>query len=205
MRLLVVLLLAAVTTDLSAQRPRPSAGAQVGYSRSDIVGGDADGVSSRQGALSGVFLHFPFTGALAVRPELLFALKGGRTLATIEGGGTATLDIELAYLELPVLAHLTLGRGRWRPVLFAGPAPALQIGCDLGVVVEPEPVRVTCNEAEITFREWDLGLVAGGGLEARLNRSTLALEARYTAGLRSILQDLRADNRTFALLLALTF
>jgi hypothetical protein len=205
MRLLVVLLLAAVTTDLAAQRPRSAVGATVGYSRSDIGGSDAQGVRSRQGALSGVFLHFPYGRSLAVRPELLFALKGGRTLADIEGGGSATLDIELAYLELPVLAHLTVPAGRWRPVLFAGPAPALQIGCDLEVVVEPEPVRVTCNEADITFREWDLGLVAGGGLEARLNRATLALEARYTLGLRSILQDLQVNNRAFALLLAVTF
>ena len=205
MRLLVVLLLAAVATDLSAQRPRPTVGAQVGYSRSDISGADAEQISSRQGALSGVFLYFPYSRAIAVRPELLFALKGGRTLAQIEGGGTATLDIELAYLELPVLAHLTPSRGRWRPVLFAGPAPALQIGCDLEIVIEPEPVRITCNESNIGFRGWDIGLVAGGGIEARLNRASLALEARYTAGMRSIVQDLEVANRTFALLLALKF
>ena len=206
MRSLVVLLLAAaVAGELQAQRPRPAVGAQVGYSRSDIGGADAEQVRSRQGALSGVFLHFPMSGALAVRPELLFSLKGGRTQATIEGGGSATLDIELAYLELPVLAHVALGGGRYRPVLFAGPAPALQIGCDLQVVIEPEPLRVTCNEAEVAFRQWDVGLVAGAGVEAHLNRSTLALEARYTTGLRSILEGASIENRAFALLLALTF
>jgi hypothetical protein len=206
MRVVVVLLLAAAFgADLQAQRLRPSAGAQVGYSRSDIGGADAEQVRSRQGALSGVFLHFPVTSAFAVRPELLFSLKGGRTLAQIEGGGTATLDIELAYLELPVVVHAAPIGGRYRPVLFAGPAPSLQIGCDLQVVLEPEPLRVTCNEAEISFRGWDIGMVAGAGFEAHLTRSTLALEARYTAGLRSILQGASVTNRTFALLLALTF
>ena len=206
MRLLLVLLLAAgLAGELPAQRPRPAAGAQVGYSRSDIGGADAQQVRSRQGALSGVFLYFPVSTALAVRPELLFSLKGGRTLATIADGGTATLDIELAYLELPVLAHFSPAVGRWRPVLFAGPAPALQIGCDLQFVIEPEPFRLTCNEADLSFRHWDFGVVAGAGVEAHLSRSTLALEARYTTGLRSILQGAAVENRSFALLLALTF
>jgi hypothetical protein len=48
-------------------------------------------------------------------------------------------------------------------------------------------------------------MVVGGGVEAHLNRATLALEARYTAGLRSILDDARVNNRAFAILLALTF
>ncbi|HUF34507.1 MAG TPA: porin family protein [Gemmatimonadales bacterium] len=207
MRILVLLLLglAAVMSELEGQGPRAAVGAQVGYSRSDLSGTDADQIRSRQGALTGVFLYFPVGAGLALRPELLFSLKGGRTLAVLEGGGTATLDIELAYLELPVLAHFSLPTGRFRPVVFGGPAPALQLGCDLQLIVQPEPIRATCREAEITFRDWDLGLVLGGGVEAHLNRATLALEARYTAGFRSILDDARIDNRTFAILLALTF
>jgi hypothetical protein len=206
MRVLVPLLLvAAAATDLAAQRPRPAVGAEVGYSRSDLSGADANQIRSRQGALTGVFLYFPVRTGLAVRPELLFSLKGGRTLAELEGGGTATLDIELAYLELPVLAHYAPAIGRFRPVLFGGPSTALQIGCDLQLVVQPDPIRATCNEADITFREWDLGLVLGGGVEVHLNRATLALEARYTAGLRSVLDDARVQNRAFAILLALTF
>lgn len=206
MRTLALLLLAiAAATELAAQRPRPSVGAQVGYSRSDISGADASGIRSRQGALTGAFLSFPLNRALAVRPELLFSLKGGRALAALEGGGSATLDIELAYLELPVLAHFSPPVGRYRPVLFAGPAPALQIGCDLQLVVESESQRFTCNEVDLIFREWDLGLVGGGGVELHLNRATVALEARYTAGMRSILQDTRVANGSFGLLLALSF
>jgi hypothetical protein len=200
-----LLLIGAAATDLAAQRPRPAVGAQVGYSRSDIAGADADGIRGRQGALTGVFLYFPVRTGVAVRPELLFSLKGGRTLAQIDGGGTATLDIELAYLELPLLAHIAPAVGRIRPVFFGGASPALQIGCDLQLVLPTEPLRLTCNEADITFREWDLGMVVGGGVEAHLNRATLALEARYTAGLRSILDDARVNNRAFAILLALTF
>ena len=205
MRTLVLLLALTGAADLSAQEPRAAVGAQVGYSRSDLSGADADGIRSRQGALTGVFLYFPVGGGVALRPELLFALKGGRTVADVPDGGTATLDFEMAYLELPVLAHWSLPVGRYRPVVFGGLAPALQIGCDVAAIFDTGPVRATCGQAELRFREVDAGLVLGGGVEVHLTRATLALEGRYTGGLRSILDDVRVSNRTFALLLALTF
>ena len=36
-------------------------------------------------------------------------------------------------------------------------------------------------------------------------RATIALEARYTAGTRSILEDVELKNRAFGLVLAVTF
>ena len=54
-------------------------------------------------------------------------------------------------------------------------------------------------------RSWDFGLVAGGGVEKRLRRATIALEARYTMGTRSILEDVELNNRAFGLVLAVTF
>ncbi len=190
----------------AAAAAQASVGAQVGYSRSDLGGAGAAQLRSRQGALTGVFLTAPLGPALSIRPELLFAQKGGRTLATLEDGSTATFDIELAYFELPLLARVTLPRGRFRPVLFAGPAPALQIGCDLQLITAGGPLRATCSEAEFTlFSEWDLGLVAGGGIELNWAQAALALEARYTAGVRSIVDGGEVRNRAFGLLLALTF
>ena len=126
--------------------------------------------------------------AAELRPEILFALKGGRVQADVEGGGTVELDIGLAYLELPVLLRAGPRRGRFRPVLFGGPAPALQIGCDVQIVDPNTPVRATCDETDLpAFRQFDVGLVAGGGLEMRWPQSALSLEARYTTGLRSVL------------------
>src|SRR5690349_24841069 len=113
--LLCVLLVPAA---LPAQAPvrrssmRPAVGAEVGYSRTDLVGGDAQRVQSRQGALTGLYLQAPLTGPLFLRSEILFALKGGRTQAAVEGGGTAELDIGLAYIELPVLLRTGVTRGR---------------------------------------------------------------------------------------------
>lgn len=209
---LPILLLLALPAALPAQErasrrgPRASVGGEVGYSRSDLGGPDAQRVRSRQGALTGVYMQLPLTGPLSVRPEILFALKGGRVQTDVEGGGTVELDIGLAYLELPLLLRARPRRGRFRPVVFAGPAPSLQIGCDVQVAAPDTPVRATCEETDLpAFRQFDVGLVAGGGLEMRFPQSALSLEARYTTGMRSVLNDVDVRNRSFGIVLSLTF
>jgi hypothetical protein len=207
----LVLLLALVPVAAAAQERTPSSrraavGAEVGYSRSDLVGGDAQRVDSRQGALTGVYLQAPIRSPLFVRTEVLFALKGGRAQASVEGGGTTELDIGLAYIEVPVLLRVGVMRGRFRPMVFGGPAPSLQIGCDVQVVQPTAPVRASCDQTALpAFRGFDVGIVAGGGLEVRWPQSALALEARYTAGLRSVLDGIDVRNRAFGIALALTF
>ena len=62
-----------------------AAGAEVGYSRADLVGPNVDLAESKEGAITGVYLHFPVTPAVSVRPELLFTLRGGRTVSAIAG------------------------------------------------------------------------------------------------------------------------
>ena len=203
----IAICLMAVARDAGAQE-RSAVGAQVGYSRADLTGENSDLVESRQGAVTGVYLHLPLNPVVSVRPEVLFSLKGGRILARVEGTSTiALVDIELAYLELPVLARLTLPRGRFRPVVFGGPSAGLQIGCDFLINTPTDSTHRTCGQDEATqVREWDLGWIAGAAIEMHLQRTTLALQGRYSAGFRSVLDgsvDLR--NRGMAVLFGLTF
>ncbi len=182
---------------------RPAAGVEVGYSRTDLaLGGGGNLLTSRQGAITGAYLQFPLHDIFAIRPELLFSLKGGSTVANI--GEETNIDIELAYIELPVLFRVSFPTGSIRPVLFGGPALAIQIGCDFSFSFDSS--RSTCGQDTLAnVRSWDFGLVAGGGVEKRLRRATIALEARYTAGTRSILEDVDLRNRAFGLVLAVTF
>ena len=185
---------------------RPAAGVEVGYSRTDLaLGGGGNLLTSRQGAIAGAYLQFPLHDVFAIRPELLFSLKGGSTVATIDGR-EANTDVELAYLELPVLFRVSLPTGSIRPVLFGGPALAIQIGCDFSFDFGSDSVRSTCGQNNLTtVRGWDFGLVGGGGVEKRLRRATIGLEARYTMGTRSILEGVELKNRAFGLVLAVTF
>jgi Outer membrane protein beta-barrel domain len=193
---------------------RAAVGAEVGYSRADLTGENSQLVESRQGAITGVYLHVPFNRLVSVRPELLFSLRGGQALVGVaDSDDFAEIGVELAYLELPLLARLVLPRGRFRPAVFGGPSVALQIGCDFLFILAPDTSRSTCGERDTTdvidvsqVREWDLAWVVGGAMELHLSRTTLSLQGRYTRGLRSVLEggvDLR--NRTLAVLFGLTF
>jgi hypothetical protein len=198
----------------AAAQEGAAVGAQVGYSRADLTGEASDLVESRQGAITGVYLHVPVNRMVSVRPEVLFSLKGGRTLVLLAGTGTVALvDIELAYLELPILARWTLPRGRFRPAVFGGPSAGLQIGCDFLFIVAADSNRQTCGEEQEEddpvaqpVRELDFGWIAGAAIEMHLPRTTLALQGRYSAAFRSFLKgnvDLR--NRGVAVLFGLTF
>lgn len=91
-------------------------------------------------------------------------------------------------------------------MLFGGPAPALQIGCDLQIVDPTTPIRAACDETDLpAFRQFDVGVIVGGGLEVRWPQSALSLEARYDTGLRSVLDNVDVRNRQFGVVLALTF
>ena len=211
-RLLLVTFLWTLPFGLAAQTPgrtrgqRPTVGGQLGYSRSSLGGPDAQATQSHQGALTGVYLQAPLGGPLSIRPEILFALKGGRAKADVVGGGTVDIDIGLAYLEFPALLRLERPRGRFRPVLFGGPSAGLQIGCDLQVIGPAFPLRAECDQVGLPpFRQFDLSAVFGTGLEVRWPQSALSIEARYTVGFRSVLNDADIRNRAVGVLVAMTF
>jgi hypothetical protein len=186
----------------------------VGYSRADLIGANADIVESKRGAITGVYLHFPVRPVVAIRPELLFSLRGGRTVVGIEGtDDLGVIDLELAYLEMPVLARLVWPRGQVRPAIFGGPSVALRIGCDL-LQIAGDTTRTTCGKEEQSeaplltggVRAWDVGWVAGAALEMYLPRTTLSLQGRYTEGIQSILESgIDLKNRSVAVLFGLTF
>jgi Outer membrane protein beta-barrel domain len=206
-RLVWVLMLLglAAPTLLWGQGRGAAVGAQVGYSRADLGGADAQGIRTRQGAVTGVYLAVPLGWGLFLRPELRFALKGGRYAASLDGS-TAPLDLDLAYIEAPLLARVTFPTGRVRPVLFAGPSASYQIGCDVQLTLATETIRDSCDSVGAAiFRTFDYGVVGGGGVEVGWAQSALSLEARYTAGVRSIVDGATVRNRAFDLMLALTF
>jgi hypothetical protein len=203
---ILLLLALAAPVLLRAQGRRAAVGAQVGYSRSDLGGPGAQGIRARQGAVTGVYLSAPLWRNVFLRPELLFTLKGGRTDLSGNDGSTTTVDLDLAYIEVPLLARVTFPTGRIRPVLFAGPSAGFQIGCDLQFVTADSTIRRSCDSAQVViFRTLDYGLVGGGGVEFGWAQSALSFEVRYTESVRSIVDGGRVRNRAFHVMLALTF
>ena len=106
-------------------------------------------VRSRQGALTGVYMQLPLDRSAEhpagdpVRPE-------GRAGAGGRGGRRHGRARHRA--RLPRAAGAAPGGPTARavpPVVFGGPAPSLQIGCDVQIADPNTPVRATCEETDL--------------------------------------------------------
>ena len=181
----------------------------MGYSRADLTGINSNLVESRQGAITGVYLHLPVNGVVSVRPEVLFSVKGGQILTGITGSDDlALVDLELAYLELPVLGRLTLPRGRYRPAIFGGPSVGVQIGCDLLItpVSGGDEVNGTCGENVTGMRRVGLRLDRRrGDRDASRPGDTLVAGALYEGAAVGGGGPVELKNRGLAVLFGLTF
>ena len=200
---------------LAAQSRHPSPGVQIGYSRADLGGGAGAQTGKRDGTLAGVFVRARLTRVLSLQPELLFARKGGRLTvgADTTGDGVPDIsgvaDLELAYIEAPVLLRLSVPRhrGAISPVAFGGVAPAFRIGCAAGTTTSTDGITLPdCQDKNVFgLRGVDFGLVVGGGIQIQYSQSVVSLEARFTTGLRGIGQGPNSvKNRTLGILLGVT-
>lgn len=220
----LLVVLALWGTPALAQGGGPTFGLHVGYSRASFVGDSvpAGAVRERTAAFVDVFGSFDVAGPFGFDVGAAFASKGGELLPATPG--SPALDLELSYLELPVLAHLrpSLARGRVRPLLYAGAAPSFRVGCDAALRDDELLVaRFACTDTlasggdtvfvnlDRNLRDVDLVLVAGAGVELRQRSWALRLEARLSEGLTGIAQEPAAGssprNRQWAILLGFGF
>ena len=91
-------------------------GLEAGANFSNFIGSDVttSGVTnSRLGLVGGAFLSLNFGNTFAIRPEILYAQKGGKD--------TSNDTYQLDYVEVPVLLKFSLGTPVINPALLLGP------------------------------------------------------------------------------------
>jgi hypothetical protein len=182
---------------------------QIGYSESGFVGGAGSVNESRAGTLFGVFVDRRISGPLRAQFELFFAKKGGGFSSAV-GDVPVRISAQLVYLEVPLLARLAIpvGSRRFRPVLFGGGAASFNIGCEFQAEVPGQVVQVACNDSGgvgVPLRGVDFGAIVGGGIEYSRRTTALRVEFREVFGLRPVLADDVLMNRTWAVLIGVTF
>src|SRR5262249_20338452 len=79
---------------------------------------------SRLGLVGGAYLDLNFGTSFAIRPEILYAQKGGKD--------TSNNTYQFDYIEVPVLLKLSLGTPIINPAILLGPTFNMNI---LGKVV----------------------------------------------------------------------
>ncbi|HEX6693948.1 MAG TPA: porin family protein [Longimicrobiales bacterium] len=125
-------------------------------------------------------------GRIAFQPEILVTGKG-----TSRDNDVGETRLRIEYIEVPMLAHLTLGRhGKFAPFLVAGPVVGLEMRCRAQFVEGNSRDEVGCDlSTDATFDRNKVDILAAGGLGLGYSVGggrQLGLEARYTHGLRNI-------------------
>ncbi|MDU0370744.1 outer membrane beta-barrel protein [Hymenobacter endophyticus] len=130
----------------------------------------------------GILYEANVLGPVSIQPELLYSLQGSSIRTAI-----GNYDAKLHYLNLPVLAKVTVG-----PVF-------VEAGPQVGFMVANEKANQVGGGGGYRFKRTDFSLAAGGGLKL----GNLLLGARFNAGLNDIdetpyptnLNDPRFKNR----------
>lgn len=169
-------------------------GVKGGISIADLRGDDAGGAKGKSGIVFGVFTNIGLVKGWSLQPELLYVQKGTN--------GTFRNDLQVAettlkanYIEVPILLKRTFRvRGPVAPSVFFGPALAfLQSSkTELSDRIYQFPASVDVDNYK--EKSTDVGLVVGLGLDFKMSRTTLFLDARYTYGLSSMWEDVDVES-----------
>jgi len=132
----------------------------------------------------GGFLAFRFDNGFSIQPEVLYTQKGfkydfGSDLMT-----SVHLRIRADYLDVPLLARYTFGKGV-RGYVFGGPSLDFRVRATEKYGGGKAPETDISDEVE----RFEFALVVGGGIEF----GPILLEARWSEGLTDIVADEAAD------------
>lgn len=150
-------------------------GFKAGLNLADVVGGASDVFerTTKVAYAAGGFVRFPLNDTFSIQPEVLFTMKGnGADTSAFSEDGDLDIEFKQNYIEVPLLLAIDLGQGKVRPVLLVGPYMARRL--DSKVVFRSQG-ESSESDVEEDFRDFDFGLIVGGGLE--LGR--VMIEARY--------------------------
>jgi hypothetical protein len=156
---------------------------------------DVESKSNKVGLHGGLWAKIPTGDIFAIQPELLYTNNGSRVryqASNAVGIQGSEVRFNLNYIQLPVLASLTLG-----PFSFqAGPYASYLIGANVKNLEIDNAVNPTlvADLNENSFNRLDYGLAGGLAIDIR----GFQLGARYNHGLRELtsrgLNGVLADN-----------
>lgn len=181
-----------------------SIGAEAGATFADlsVSDGDADLGSQTGFRVAGV-ARYGFGGMFGIQTGVGLSQKGAEDTTD----PAATANIDLSYIEVPVLLTLDIptGPAPVNPRLFAGPQVSFESSCELTGESGGTSVSLDCADAAFDTKSTDFSLVLGGGLDFGLaGPLSITVDGRYDLGLTDINDVTDPDpaeikNRTFAI------
>ena len=148
-------------------------GLEAGANFSNFVGGGVSAenlTGSRLGLVGGGFLELNFSSSFAIRPEILYAQKGGKD--------TKDNTYQLDYVEVPVLLKLSLGTPGFNPGLLLGPV------FSFNTVAQAVSSAGASNPIS-NVNSSDIGLIIG----AEVDIDKFFVTGRYELGFNDIVSE----------------
>lgn len=179
------------------------AGLTLGATASELTGdfitvpGD-----SKWGFYGGAFGEVSVSQFLALNLGVNYAQKGGDGLA-----GTGLLDserveLDLKYIELPLLAEIRLPFGAsWGLMAYGGISAAFNVGCKASL---GGGSKESCKDTALGGPKTEWGLPVGGGLTYVLpDGESVVFEVRYTWGQSDVVKNASIKNGAWYFLIRL--
>lgn len=163
-------------------------GFEAGLNVSDLsVDSDGNGTEfdAETGFRAGGVLRYDFAPVIGIQTGASYSQKG----AAFENDGGTSQDIELEYLEVPLLLQLNIptGPAPVNPRLFAGGTVNIEIACNSTQADEESE----CSVAQVAGQDFepkstDVGFLFGAGLDFPAGPGALTVDLRFDLGLSDI-------------------
>jgi hypothetical protein len=144
-------------------------------------------------------------GKLGVQTELNFVRKGASVVTPSHP--TDAMDLQLDYLEVPLLLMVPVGGGSSASAsLYGGPALALETSCHGTMSGLPSRDHFNCNNPNFDVfdrRQMDIGATAGGAVRLPIGSGAIVADLRYTVGFVNLNKETgdRVRNRSAMVML----
>jgi hypothetical protein len=196
-------LLVLCTTLASPATAQNRAGLSLGATASNLYGDDIVARGDTEwGFYGGAFGETAVADFLALHLGVNYTQKGGKGLAGAGLLESEQVELELNYIELPLLAEIMLPLGgSWDLMAYGGIAAGFNVTCKAALGGGD---KESCKDTVLGGARTEWGLPAGGGLFYTLaNGETVVFEARYTWGLNDAVSNAAIRNRSWYFLIRL--
>ncbi len=201
---LAIVLLAMIPGAVSAQA---ELGVRAGLNVASLNSTGNEEVSSRTTVNVGAFLTIPVSSVFGIQIVASFSEKGADRGA---GGASATVDI--GYLQIPVLAKISLPTpGKVGVHFLVGPTFGIRTNC---TSMDEGGQSIDCDDSSgpsgDVVKSTDIGVLVGAGLDISVApKTSLLVELQYEYGLSDIVDSgvngTELKNRAFSILAGLSF
>ncbi|WP_124981081.1 porin family protein [Nonlabens xiamenensis] len=156
-------------------------GVRAGVNFAKLQGDNVEDADGRTGIMVGLVGEYMFSDAFGLQAEAIYSQQGLQSETTF-GGSTLEQELNLNYINVPVLAKFYLG----------GSGLAIEAGPQVGFLVG-DSYEINGEEVEDDLGAETIDLSAGGGLSYKFKEGStlegLSATARYMIGLSNIYED----------------